>query len=519
MKEKLTAKGKMLKVALGKLKYHMSQNAMEHSFSVRYVGFSKGTINSICKIIDSNNLDIETIRCMDEEECDKLLRPKQSEPHNKKELPNFSIVHKKLVSDKRMTLFFLWRMYYKDNDDPYSYGRYCELYREWCHKNKKAPVMVMNEPPGENMYVDWMGDTLDYCFDGSNIDTVHFFCTTLGMSQFPYIEGFLDEKLPSYITGHIHAFTYYGGIPKYVVPDNTKCATIKNTKDDLVLNRVYEDMQEHYGYVVMPARPKKPTDKNDVEFTVGWFERQLIMEIKDKQYSSLEELNGDVLRICKELSNLPFQVKSGTRAEWFNEYDKIELKPLPLTHFEVYDYCSAKVPDSYHVTIKSDKLHYYSVPYRLLGHTVIIKYSFNKVIITDTDGNNVATHNRCYTRYTYYTTNPEHMPANHRIANIVKTKDSSWYLGIAGTVGFHVRKVIQAILDSKKHPEQGYRACMGILALHFSHTYTDAQIERVCKEACELNNMTYSYVTRRLKSLKEKETLNHENIRGESEYQ
>ena len=62
------------------------------------------------------------------------------------------------------------------------------------------------------------------------------------------------------------------------------------------------------------------------------------MEIKDKQYSSLIELNADALRICKELANLPYQIKSGTRTEWFNEYDKPELRPLPPRRFEVFDY-------------------------------------------------------------------------------------------------------------------------------------------------------------------------------------
>ena len=260
MKLKLNSKGKMLKVAEGKLKYHMSQNSMVSAYSSSYTGFSKGTVNSICQLIDEHKLTIDDVVKMSEEQCDNLLRPKQSKPHNKKMLPDFSAIHNKLKSDRRMTLFFIWRMYCKETEDSYSYGRYCELYREWCHKSKKAPVLVMNEVPGENMYVDWAGDTLDFSFDGQNIETVHFFCTSIGMSQYPYCEGFLDEKLPSYINGHIHAFEYYGGLPKYVVPDNTRCATTKNHQHDIELNKVYEDMQEHYGYVVLPARPKAPTD-------------------------------------------------------------------------------------------------------------------------------------------------------------------------------------------------------------------------------------------------------------------
>ncbi|MBR0420467.1 MAG: hypothetical protein IJI66_14995, partial [Erysipelotrichaceae bacterium] len=51
-----------------------------------------------------------------------------------------------------------------------------------------------------------------------------------------------------------------GGIPKYAIPDNTKCAVIRNYEKEVTLNRVYEDMQEFYGYVVLAARVLEPTD-------------------------------------------------------------------------------------------------------------------------------------------------------------------------------------------------------------------------------------------------------------------
>ena len=145
MKLKLSSKGKMLKVAEGKLKYHMSQNAMVTAYSASYAGFSKGTVNSICQIIDENKLTAEAIISMSDEECDSLLRPKQSKQHNKKKLPDFYKVHEKLKADTRMTLFFLWRMYCKETEDPYSYSRYCELYDQWCHKNKKVCKIIRHE--------------------------------------------------------------------------------------------------------------------------------------------------------------------------------------------------------------------------------------------------------------------------------------------------------------------------------------------------------------------------------------
>lgn len=135
-------------------------------------------------------------------------------------------------------------------------------------------------------------------------------------------------------------------------------------------------------------------------------------------------------------------------------------------------------------------------------------------MIMDMNSNLVAKHTRSYKQYTFYSTVDEHMPINHQVAKNIKTKDSNWYIAMARVVGVYTEKVIRAILLSKKHPEQSYKACMGIIAMHLHHTYTDKDIELVCKEACELNKMTYSFVLRRIKELHKKEVDDHENIRG-----
>ena len=91
------------------------------------------------------------------------------------------------------------------------------------------------------MYIDWVGDQPELLTDPATgeIHKVHVFATTLGFSSRVYAEVFLDEKLPSFITGVVHALEYYGAVPKYLVPDNLKTAISKHSKDELILNSAF----------------------------------------------------------------------------------------------------------------------------------------------------------------------------------------------------------------------------------------------------------------------------------------
>lgn len=241
------------------------------------------------------------------------------------------------------------------------------------------------------------------------------------------------------------------------------------------------------------------------------------MEIKDKEYLNLEALNADILRIIGELSDMKYQKKNGTRKQWFEEYDRPLLRPLPGKEFEVFNYDCAKVPDNYHVCLKEDKDHYYSVPHTMLGQTVIIKYSFTTILIEDIDGNLLARHTRKYSLADRYTTIEEHMPINHQIGYNAKTRDSAWYLEQASFIGPFALELIRNILQIHKYPEQGYKSCMGIIAWHISHKYTDVQINEACKEALELKQYTYGFVKRRLSESNSANRV-HKNIRGPEQF-
>ena len=65
----------------------------------------------------------------------------------------------------------------------------------------------------------------------------YVFVACLPCSMYGYAEAFPDMKRPSWLAGHIHAFEFFGGVPRIIVPDNCKTSTIRNTRSEVILNR------------------------------------------------------------------------------------------------------------------------------------------------------------------------------------------------------------------------------------------------------------------------------------------
>ena len=116
--------------------------------------------------------------------------------------------------------------------------------------------MPVERIPGEKMYIDWVGDQPYLLTDPATGELlkVHIYATTLGFSSCVYAEAFTDEKIPSFIAGTTHALDYYGAVPAYLVPDNLKTAVTKHTRDELLLNSVFSDLEDFY-----PGFPKHIT--------------------------------------------------------------------------------------------------------------------------------------------------------------------------------------------------------------------------------------------------------------------
>ena len=236
----------------------------------------------------------------------KFYPPENVRRKDESIMPDFAAIYERITrSGSKANLYFMWLRYKKEHPTGYQYTQFCRYYNEYVarHYGAKNLSMAVERVPGERMYIDWIGDQPEILVDPhtGELAKVHFFVTTVGVSSCIYAEAFKDEKLDNFIAGTVHALEYYEAVPKYLVPDNLRAAVTKHTKDELVLNSAYQDLENFYDVVVLPPPARKPTGKATVEGGVRWLETHLLEDLKDKAYYSLDEVNHDVQLKVAEL--------------------------------------------------------------------------------------------------------------------------------------------------------------------------------------------------------------------------
>jgi len=480
-------------------------------------GCSKSTVSEILKRCRECDLTYHESIKMTTEQINELIYPDSFGRKPVKADPDWKKVHAKLSDDKRMNLRFLWEKYRIDNPEGLSYPRFCVRYNEWLSKTGKTAVMPQEREPGRELFIDWIGDTLDCIIDRATgkLVTAHFFVTTLGDSSYPYVEAFPDEKSDKWLTGHVNAFRWYGGLPRILVPDNCRTAVNKVRRYDPELNQAYLDMALYYGVAIIPARPVKPRDKAAVESSVGWLETWLLMELKDKTYFSFDALNTDIRDLVECLAERRFQKRPGSRKSIFDLLDKPALRPLPIRPYEIAAFTSSKVPDNLHVEAEG---FYYSVPYAYHGQQVRIRMTATTVEITNSNRERIAIHQRCYTGKRYVT-NDAHMPENFRHQMEARKFDGAHYRSWAVGIGDSVYQVIDYLLTSAHVEEQAYKSCMGLL--QSSKKYGNTRLNAACEKAIQMHSITYTTIINILKNHQDKHTMfdtdkptpYHENLR------
>jgi transposase len=479
---------------------------------------SASTASEYVKKIEESKLSYEEISALDEDEVYKLLFPDvTNKAVSDKAMPDFEYLTRELKK-KGVTLQLLYEEYLRDNPCGYSRSRFYEKYRKYA--KKLDPVMRFNHKAGQKMFEDFSGDGPQYINpETGEIVEAELFVSVLGASSYIFACAVEDQKTEDFINSNIRAFEYYGGCPECVVPDNLKSGIKSACYYDPEINRTFADMAEHYNVAVVPARAGRPKDKAKVENAVLQAQRWILAALRNRTFFSLNELNEAIFEEVEKLNRRPMAVTGKTRKELFEEIEKQVLRPLPAEGFEIYNYkAPSKVHIDYHVEVENS---YYSVPYTLIGETVEVKYN-SRIVEIYHKRKRVASHIRSYKKGEFITED-RHMPHEHRqYLQWTPERIKNW----AGKIGEHTRMLIQGIMDSRKHPEQGFRSCLGIMRL--SKQYTPERVDNACKRALLVDACNYRSVKAILQrgldkvayldEHNETKLIEHSNIRGGEYY-
>ena len=455
---------------------------------------------------------------LDDTRLENLLYPVLSLPNQARAAPDLKYLHQEMRR-KGVTLMLLWQEYKRDHpENGYQYSQFCELYRTYV--GKLDVVLRQDHRAGEKVFIDYSGDGIPIVDPATgDVSEAALFVAVLGASSYTYAEATSSQKLPCWIESHIHAYEYYGGVPELTVPDNPKTAVTRACRYDPDVNVTYLEMAKYYNTAVLPARPRKPRDKAKVEAGVLLAQRWILAALRNHKFFSIEQANEAIIEKLDELNNRKFQKLETTRRELFESLDRPALRPLPATRYEVAEWSRPKVNIDYHVEVER---HYYSVPYQLIHNHVEVRLATRTVEVFF-KGQRVTSHERSYVQGTHTTKN-EHMPLSHqKYVEWTPERLFRW----AGEIGPATGQLCERIVASRAHPQQGFRACLGIL--RHSKKYGNKRVDAACRRALAIGTLSYRSVSSILKAGLDKQPLTetdsddplpgpHGNIRGEDYY-
>ncbi len=490
---------------------------LSHRAIARSCGISHSTVTDYIRRVQDAGLCWPLPETLDEDQLYLMLFPKSAPTlEQPTPQPDLQYIHRELRR-KGVTRRLLWLEYRESHPDGYGYSRFCELYRLWA--KKLDPPMRLTHKAGEMMFVDYAGQTVRVVDpETGEIQEAHIFVATLGASSYTYTEAHWAEDLPNWIAGHVAAFGYFGGVPEIVTPDNPKVGVKHPSRYEPDLNPTYLDMAEHYGTVVLPARIRRPKDKAKVEVGVLVVERWILARLRNRTFFGLGELNQAIRKLLEDLNHRTMEHLGKSRYEFFEELDRPALKPLTAEPYEFAVWKKAKVHIDYHVEFEK---HYYSVPHELIKEKVWIRATRYTVEIFHKH-RRVTSHLRCRVKGRH-STHAGHMPANHR-------HYAEWsperFLRWAEEIGPQTQALIETALSTRRHPQQAYRTCLGILGL--AKRYTKDRLEAASGRALASGICSYKGIKNILDTGLDQVPLEkpvskrlgpHANIRGPYYYQ
>ncbi|HZB91982.1 MAG TPA: IS21 family transposase [Stellaceae bacterium] len=438
--------------------------------------------------------------------------------HRRHAEPDWAALHRELKR-KHVTLAILWDEYIEQHPEGYRYSRFCELYRAW--EGKLSVTMRQAHAGGDKLFVDYAGDTAPVIIDRLTGESreAWIFVAVLGASNFTYAEATWTQRLADWIGAHTRALEAIGGVPRLIVPDNTKTAVIKACLYDPQVNRTYAEMAAHYDTAVLPTRPRKPRDKAKVEAAVLVMERWILGRLRNRRFYSLAELNEAIRVLLVRLNDVrPIRRLGVTRRQLLEELDRPLLKPLPVEPYIFAEWRARRVGIDYHVDIDR---HYYSVPYRFAREAVEVRLT-GRTVEVFAKGERIAAHLRS-SGNGKHTTVQEHMPSSHR-------RYADWTIERirrdAAVIGPSTAALCELILEQRSHPEQGFRACLGIVRL--VKAFGAQRVEGAAARALDIGARTYGSVKSILDNNLDRHaaqqrgadgvTIHHPNIRGARYY-
>lgn len=488
------------------------------------LNMSRNTVKKYLHIYQKSGLSIEEILLMNDSSLHALFQENEKraeEPSERyKELQTLLPEYGKRLKKKGVTRQQLFQECHLTHPHGYARGRFGTYFQAYLSLSQ--PVAHLEHKAGDKMFIDYAGDKLSIIDrETGEIIPVEVFVAILPCSQLTFVEAVMTQRKEDLIHACESALLFYGGTPCVIVPDNLKAAVSKPSRYEAELNEDFAAFAEHYGCTVIPARVRKPKDKALVEGAVKLIYRSIYTKLQEQEFYDLSSLNV-AIKVALELhNNAPFSGRSYSRREQYEEIERACMGALNPIRFELKLRHTATVQKNGYIRLER---HYYSVPYQYIGKRVNILYNSSTLDIY-LKYEKIATHARNYKPYAY-THNPDHLASCQRV---MTEWNPEKFLQEASLIHPDVENYIRQVIEAKKHPEQAYKSCRGILS--FASRVGRKRLINACRWASCYGLYNYPAIEKILKNRQdeipmeeyadngqERDMPAHENIRGKDYY-
>lgn len=479
---------------------------------------SRKTVDKYEEIFQSHPFGYDKLLQQSNKELYSIIAPASEQTPSHIELYGLFPSMSERLKKRGVTKQLLWEEYKEKYPDGVQLSQFYEHFGRY---NQSVNVSyVFEHKAGDKLMVDYAGERLYLTdFDTGELIPVQVLVAILPCSGLTFAMACLTQQVPDFLSCLASCLQYIGGVPQAIVTDNLKAAVKKASKYDPELNPNMADFAEYYNTTVLPTRAYKPKDKSLVEGAVNILYTRVYAPIDKRVYHNLADLNRDIRVLVDKHNQKLYQKKEGTRQSQFEALEKEHLKPLPQEKFELKSYQTAKVQANCHVYLSEDK-HYYSVPYSYVGSKTSIAYNKDIVEIY-CNYERISIHQRMQ-GIGKYSTNSSHLHPDHAY---YRNWSVEYFLKEGQKIGVFTAEFIQQLLLNGKHPEAGFKRCVGLLT--YAKKYTAEKLELACEiglqyDYASLKQIEYLLQRTDIESLTEEKpavAITHQNERGPNYYQ
>jgi transposase len=266
-----------------RLKWELGRSHRDVATSL---GVGLGTVSLALERAIAAGLVWPAVEAMSETELDRGLYRRKELPLGDRPAPDFAYLHTELRRPS-VTLELLHHEYLEHHPDGYRYSQFCKRYRRWVGTQRRSMRQVHRA--GEKLFVDYAGQhprVIDP--EIGEVRGAELFVAVLGASSFTFAEATWTQQSHDWIASHMRAFEYLGGVPGAVVPDQLRTGVSVPCRYEAGIQRTYQELAEHYGTIILPARPAHPRDKAKVEVAVQVAERWILARLRNQSFFSRE---------------------------------------------------------------------------------------------------------------------------------------------------------------------------------------------------------------------------------------